>query len=116
VREADGLAMSSRNRFLTEQERATAPLLARTLRDVAVRLAAGEEGSTALATARDALSGSGFDLDYVALVDGPTLAPIAAPDAMARLIGAARLGTVRLLDNTPALPESSGRALGRSAG
>jgi pantoate--beta-alanine ligase len=101
VRETDGLAMSSRNRFLSAAERATAPLLNRVLRDTAKGLAAGE--ASVLDRAHDVLANGGFGVDYFALVDGPTLAPIDATTSGARLIAAARLGTVRLLDNIAAV-------------
>jgi pantoate--beta-alanine ligase len=95
VREPDGLALSSRNRFLTATERARAPLLHAVLTSVA-------RGESTLSDARGRLSGAGFEVDYVALVDGPTLTEIAAPRPGARLIAAARLGSVRLLDNVAA--------------
>ncbi len=99
VRETDGLALSSRNRFLSPAERASAPALIDALRDAARRLAAGEAVTDVQALARDTLQAKGFGVDYFALVDGPTLAPIdtAAPDG--RLIAATKLGSVRLLDN-----------------
>lgn len=99
VREPDGLALSSRNRFLTPEDRATAPFLNQTLRHVAQRLLAGETASVVLAEATSALSARGFDVNYLALVDGPSLAPIHHNAPNSRLITAARLGTVRLLDN-----------------
>jgi len=99
VREADGLAMSSRNRFLTQAERATAPLLPRTLHETALDLARGLPVAPCLDAARAALSGAGFGVDYFALVDGPSLRPLDAAAPGARLIAAARLGSVRLLDN-----------------
>jgi pantoate--beta-alanine ligase len=104
VREADGLAMSSRNRFLTPKDRATAPLLHRTLQQTAATLVTGSSPELALQEARESLTNAGFTVDYYALVDGPTLAPIAAVTPGARLITTARLGTVRLLDNI-GLPE-----------
>jgi len=99
VRETDGLAMSSRNRFLTPQERTLAPALQQTLRSVAERLRGGDAVSVVLTDAAASLAGQGFELNYLALVDGPTLVPIEAATAQARLIAAMRLGTVRLLDN-----------------
>ncbi len=102
VREADGLAMSSRNRFLTAAERACAPTLQRVLQAVAARLAAGDAARPALDEARAALEEAGFAPDYVALVDGPSLRPVDAAGPGARLIAAARLGAVRLLDNIAA--------------
>nr|WP_294526122.1 pantoate--beta-alanine ligase [uncultured Rhodopila sp.] len=99
VREADGLALSSRNRFLSAGERAVAPALVRALRGVAARVGYGEPAGAPLAEARAELAANGFGVDYVALVDGPTLVPLErdAPDA--RLIVAAKLGSVRLIDN-----------------
>jgi pantoate--beta-alanine ligase len=97
VREADGLAMSSRNRFLSAADRARAPELPRVLQATAAQIGMGVEA--ALEDARAALQGAGFAVDYVALVDGASLAPLDAPRAGARLIAAARLGGVRLLDN-----------------
>ena len=107
VREADGLAMSSRNRFLTADERARAPLLHTVLRETAAVLAAGGEaagGEAAepLRAARERLTAAGFGVDYCALVDGPSLADIPRVQPGARLIVAARLGAVRLLDNIAA--------------
>jgi pantoate--beta-alanine ligase len=99
VREANGLALSSRNRFLTEAERAAAPLLYATLTGTARALAAGDPVETVLNYARTDLSAAGFDVDYLALVDGPTLVPLSVMSANARLVAAARLGSVRLLDN-----------------
>jgi pantoate--beta-alanine ligase len=99
VRETDGLAMSSRNRFLTADDRQTAPALIEALRSAAARLAAGEAAAAVLAEARAALGQRGFAVDYFALVEGTTLAPIEHPVSEARLIAAARLGGVRLLDN-----------------
>ncbi len=92
VREADGLAMSSRNRFLTPAERALAPMLYAEMQ----RVAAG--ASLAEATAR--LNAAGFAVDYLALVEPETLRESTARPA--RLIAAAKLGNVRLLDNMAA--------------
>jgi len=94
VREPDGLAMSSRNRFLSATERARAPLLYKVLNETA------ESG--VLDPAREQLTDAGFAVDYLALVDGPTLAALPATRPGARLIAAARLGSVRLLDNIAA--------------
>jgi pantoate--beta-alanine ligase len=99
VREPDGLAMSSRNRFLSAAERATAPEVYATLQQTRSVLARGVPVPDALATARDALLRAGFSVDYLALVDGTSLAPTDTPLPGARLILAGRLGTVRLLDN-----------------
>ena len=99
VREPDGLALSSRNRFLTGGERAVAPILNKVLRETARLLSAGMPVEPTLEKARVTLGDAGFAVDYFALVDGPTLAPIAAANPTARLITTARLGAVRLLDN-----------------
>lgn len=101
VREADGLALSSRNRFLSAAERTVAPRLNAALRAAAARIAAGEAADAPLAEARADLGAAGFLVNYFALVDGPSLAPIAAAAPDARLIAAAKLGAVRLLDNIP---------------
>jgi pantoate--beta-alanine ligase len=100
VREPDGLAMSSRNRFLSETERARAPLLYKVLTETARALATGS--GAALEAARNRLTDAGFAVDYFSLVDGPSLVAIPAVVPGARLIAAARLGTVRLLDNIAA--------------
>jgi pantoate--beta-alanine ligase len=94
VREADGLAMSSRNRFLSTGERARAPLLHACLQEAAEQVRS--RGEAALEEARARLGAAGFGVDYLALVDGPTLRP--SPDGN-RIIAAARLGPIRLLDN-----------------
>jgi pantoate--beta-alanine ligase len=102
VREPDGLAMSSRNRFLAVTERTTAPILHATLRETVRALTGGVPAPDSLAIARTELARAGLKVDYLALVDGPGLAPIQALQPGARLIAAARLGSVRLLDNIAA--------------
>jgi pantoate--beta-alanine ligase len=108
VREANGLALSSRNRFLTEADRAAAPLLYATLTATARTLAAGGPVDSVLTYARGDLRASGFAVNYLALVDGPTLVPQSGVSALSRLVAAARLGSVRLLDNV-AIPGAPGR-------
>lgn len=100
VREADGLALSSRNRFLSAEERARAPALYAALREAAAAMAAGTPPAAATAAARAALTRQGFAVDYLALVEPETLRPAEALPG--RLIAAARLGSVRLLDNIAA--------------
>ena len=95
VREADGLALSSRNRFLAPADRVTAALLNRVMREVA----AANDIHTALAVGGQQLTKAGFSIDYLALVDGPTLQPLERKTEGARIIAAARLGAVRLIDN-----------------
>ena len=102
VREPDGLALSSRNRFLSPAERAIAPSLYAALRRAAARLAGAESAAIVLADSVAALTRDGFDVNYFALVDGASLVPIEQPSPQSRLITAARLGTVRLLDNIAA--------------
>jgi len=102
VREPDGLALSSRNRFLREAERPSASALHRALRESARRIVSGQPVANVLDAARADLTALGFGVDYFALVDGPTLAPIATASPTGRLIAAARLGSVRLLDNIAA--------------
>jgi pantoate--beta-alanine ligase len=99
VREADGLALSSRNRFLTRTERDAAPALYCALRAAASAIAGGEAAANALDNARSAVTQSGMRVDYLALVDGASLVEIADARPDARLIAAAQLGSVRLLDN-----------------
>jgi pantoate--beta-alanine ligase len=99
VREADGLAMSSRNRFLSPADRALAPVLHGVLQQVAAGLAQG--AATAVDEGTATLTQAGFGVDYLALVDGRSMKPIDAAQDGARLITVARLGSVRLLDNVP---------------
>jgi pantoate--beta-alanine ligase len=96
VREADGLAMSSRNRYLSPEERQRAAYLSAALRAGVV---AGPDGADAvLAEARAVLDSAAITPDYLVLTD-PDLGA-AEPGAEARLLVAARVGTPRLLDNT----------------
>ena len=97
VRDPDGLAMSSRNRRLTAGERGLAAMLPAALAECAAGF--GERGADALASAALALGEAGFAVDYVAAVDGRTMEPLAETAPGGRLIAAARLGSVRLLDN-----------------
>ena len=101
VRETDGLAMSSRNRFLDARQRAAAPLLFACLQRVAGDLRSGMPADAALAAGRTRLEQGGLGVDYLALVDAATLRPVSGL-AAGRLIAAVRLGPVRLLDNIPA--------------
>jgi pantothenate synthetase len=101
VREADGLALSSRNRFLAPAERASAPVLHRVLTAAAAAIAKGGAVEPALEAAKSQLRAAGLAPDYLALVHAESLEPMAAFVPPARLIAAAKLGTVRLLDNVP---------------
>lgn len=105
VREADRLALSSRNVRLTPEERRVAPAIARILFDSAERLAAGTEAGPVLEQARRELETAGFDrVEYFELRDAETLAPVAKVGSAARLLAAAWLGNTRLIDNVPVLP------------
>ena len=101
VREPDGLALSSRNRVLSPQGRATAPRLHAAMTEAAEAIAAGEAVEAVLARGTAVLTAAGFTPDYLALVEAETLRALAErrADGPMRLICAARLGTVRLLDN-----------------
>jgi pantoate--beta-alanine ligase len=102
VREKDGLALSSRNRYLSPDERAAAPALYRVLKDCAGRIKAGGPVDAVLGDGRTAITKTGFKLDYLEARNAETLAPLAAPVAEPiRLLVAARIGTTRLIDNLP---------------
>lgn len=107
IREADGLAMSSRNVRLSPAERTLAPRLAAVLFDTAEKLAAGAEAEPPLARAREALGSAGFgEVEYIELRSAATLAPLARASEPARLLAAVWLGQVRLIDNV-AVPAAS---------
>lgn len=101
VREEDGLALSSRNQYLSPAERQTAPLFHATLKQAAQDMQAGTPPAHALQNARDTLAKAGMTTDYIALVHAETLEVINSLEPPARLIAVARLGSVRLLDNLP---------------
>ncbi len=97
-RDDDGLALSSRNAYLTPADRAAAVALPRALGEAAEALAAGGDVAEALSKARTRLGAAGFAVDYVELADAETLgAP--APGQPRRLFAAARIGGTRLIDN-----------------
>ena len=101
LREANGLAMSSRNQYLSAAERETAATIHRTLLRMRDSVAAGEPVDAVEAAANAALEAAGFRVDYAAIRRAEDLAP--AGDARSGLVGliAARLGTTRLIDNLP---------------
>jgi len=100
VRASDGLAISSRNAYLGAKERAIAPALYVALKDAAQRIGAGAEIEGACAEARAALIAVGFSsVDYLQYVDVASLEPLATQDRSARILAAAHLGRVRLIDN-----------------
>lgn len=101
-REPDGLALSSRNTYLTEQERISARALPEALFAAADAIRSGHPIGEALAQARGRIAAAGFDpVEYVELRDAATLAPVDRLDRAARLLAAARIGTTRLIDNVP---------------
>lgn len=99
VREADGLALSSRNRYLTPDERAAAPRLHAVLSDIAAAIRDGQAAKAPIARGHDALAAAGFAVQYLALCDADTLAPVERPAGPARVLAAAMLGRTRLIDN-----------------
>jgi pantoate--beta-alanine ligase len=101
-REEDGLALSSRNVYLTEEERQQARALPRALGAAVTAIEGGSDVAEALARAEATLIESGFQsVDYVSLCDAVTLQPITCLDRPARLLAAARIGAARLIDNVP---------------
>ena len=107
VREQDGLALSSRNAYLSAAERNTAPILHQVLAEAAASLANGEGCDAVASAGRFKLEGKGFRVDYVAVRDPETLAPLFGPiRGPARVMAAAFLGTTRLIDNVPTAPRS----------
>jgi pantoate--beta-alanine ligase len=110
-READGLALSSRNFYLSAEERRTAPLLNRVLRDVAAEIAARpDDVASSLERGRTALDAGGFAVDYLELRDAADLAPVDRLAAPSRLLVAARIGRTRLIDNIAVVPEITPRS------
>jgi pantoate--beta-alanine ligase len=100
VREPDGLAMSSRNTYLTPADRERAPALHRALRAAAEAAAPGAPAGDALAAARAELAGAGIEPEYLEARDADDLRPIETFNARPALIAlAARLGEARLIDN-----------------
>lgn len=99
-READGLALSSRNRYLSPGQRRIAVALPAALKAVRDAVEAGGDPVAAAARAREDILKAGFDsVDYVEVRDPATLEPVTEPGKPARVFGAARLGTTRLIDN-----------------
>jgi pantoate--beta-alanine ligase len=100
VREADGLALSSRNRYLSAAEREAAPTLHRVLADCAEKIAAGEPIGTVLPKGRRTIERAGFILDYLEARHAETLAPANSnKDGPIRLLVAGKIGKTRLIDN-----------------
>ena len=107
IREADGLALSSRNVYLTPEQRQIAPKLHETIKSVTRDLADGRGADDASSAARYKLEAAGFRVDYVAVRDPETLAALHGPVKRARVLAAAHLGTTRLIDNVPMPPRGN---------
>ena len=102
VRERDGLAMSSRNVYLSPEERQVAPELYRAMKQCAARLKAGETVEAAMEAGGELIAAAGFALDYFEVRHAETLAPVTSvDDGPLRILVAAKLGTTRLIDNIP---------------
>ena len=102
VREEDGLAMSSRNAYLSPDQRAQAASLPRAMDDAIAAIADGKSVGSATAKLRDTLLRSGFDtVDYAELRDADSVELLKADNGNARLFVAARIGGTRLIDNKP---------------
>jgi pantoate--beta-alanine ligase len=100
VREPDGLALSSRNRYLSPSERQAAPMLYRALKECAGKVAAGAPVDAVLDYGRKAIARAGLQLDYFEARNAATLKPLTgASGEPIRLLAAARIGTTRLIDN-----------------
>jgi pantoate--beta-alanine ligase len=102
IREPDGLAMSSRNRYLSDEHRALAPRLHQVMQTLAARLRNRDDLFRAVTDAQSEIISAGFELDYLEARHAGSLAPVTSlADGPIRLILAARIGATRLLDNIP---------------
>lgn len=104
IREADGLAMSSRNRYLSPAQRKIASALPQVMHDTVAELRGGLAAAPIIANAKGRLHQAGFDrVDYLELCDEATLQPIPIARAPSRLFVAAYVGATRLIDNWPVI-------------
>jgi pantoate--beta-alanine ligase len=101
VREEDGLALSSRNRYLSSPARKLAPELARTLFHLRDKLAEADDAEAILNEAKGHLSNLGFEVDYLTVVDPVTMQTPAVLESSSRIVAAVRLEGTRLIDNLP---------------
>lgn len=102
VRESDGLAMSSRNAYLSEEDRATAPQLYNVLSDMAADLSVGRDVESTISMGVNRLRGAGFRIDYLDVRTEDTLIPLEGRVVdPARIFAAVHLGNTRLIDNVP---------------
>jgi pantoate--beta-alanine ligase len=100
IRERDGLAMSSRNAYLSPEQRRAAPALHRAMKQTAQRLRTGDDIGTAMAGGAKLITDAGFALDYFESRHAETLAPVASvKDGPIRILVAAVIGNTRLIDN-----------------
>jgi pantoate--beta-alanine ligase len=100
IRERDGLAMSSRNVYLTPEQRRVAPALYRTMKETAKRLRGGDGLEAAMAGGTELITAAGFALDYFEARHAQTLAPVKSiKDGPIRLLLAVKIGNTRLIDN-----------------
>ena len=108
VRDHDGLALSSRNTRLSKEARGRASAIPRAIAAMQASAAAGEsEADRLVAASIAALTGSGLNVDYVAIVDGETLEPLEQVQPSARVLIAAEIEGVRLIDNAPVDPPNT---------
>jgi pantoate--beta-alanine ligase len=100
IRERDGLAMSSRNVYLSPEQRRAAPALYRAMKETAKRLRGGDDLEAAMAGGAELITAAGFALDYFEARHARTLAPVeSVKDGPIRLLVAAKIGNTRLIDN-----------------
>ena len=100
IRERDGLAMSSRNVYLSAEQRRVAPALFQSMKEAARRLRAGEDVQAAQASAVETIAAAGFSVDYFETRHAETLAPVVSiKDGPLRILVAAKIGNTRLIDN-----------------
>lgn len=110
VRESDGLALSSRNAYLSVADRERAAALPRALKAAKEAIESGSDVGRALGEARRTVTGAGFAaIDYIALVDALSLDPIETLHGEMRLLAAAKIGRTRLIDNLPVRTKSPAR-------
>jgi pantoate--beta-alanine ligase len=101
IREDDGLAKSSRNRYLSKHERHQATAIIRALEQAAEKIRIGGDQQSATKAAARSLTTLGFEVDYVSARNAETLAVPTSTDEPLRLLAAAKLGRTRLIDNIP---------------
>lgn len=99
VRDADGLALSSRNAYLSDNDRKRALALPKALQDTRTAILGGRDIGIALVDGLAQLTGAGFSVDYLELVNAATLMPTRTREVPARLLAAGFIGSTRLIDN-----------------